>query len=389
MPIWRIVVFLSVILGLSFLIHWRIGARVATLLEFGPAASWALRGVLAVLLLSIPTSFLLSRSNATGMAVKAGLWVGYSWMGIAFLLLVGTLLGDLASLLAWSVEKASGQDLTGARRIGDIAGMATGSLLALLALVGGRAKPVVHEVVVDIPGLPEEFDGYRIAHLSDTHVSHLLDRAWASDVARRVDSAQADLVVHTGDLVDGSVEAMSSSVEPIAGLRGRDGSIFVRGNHESYSGATAWTSYLRGMGWTVLVNEHVEIRRGDAKMVVVGLPDAHEGHLPGTVAPDPVRAFSGIPAGIPILLLAHQPVQALGIQGRGVSLQLSGHTHGGQIWPFGYLVHLQQPMSRGLATIGNVKVFTSLGTGSWGPPLRLFAPSEVPIVKLRRVPKVV
>ena len=234
-----------------------------------------------------------------------------------------------------------------------------------------------------IPNLPPEFDGYRIAHVTDTHVGRILGRSWTADLARRVDSAAPDLVVHTGDLVDGTVEGMGRAVEPISRMRGKDGTFFVTGNHEAYSGIAPWVRFVQGMGWTVLANRHVLLHRGGAALCLDGITDAHEGGLVGGTAPDARAALSGVPAGMPVLLLAHQPRQALQAQGLGVSLQLSGHTHGGQLWPFHYLVRLQQPMVSGLARIGNVQVFTSRGAGFWGPPLRLFAPPEIPILVLR------
>jgi predicted MPP superfamily phosphohydrolase len=191
-------------------------------------------------------------------------------------------------------------------------------------------------------------------------------------------------VVHTGDLVDGTVEGMGPSVEPLSRMHGKDGTFFVTGNHEAYSGIAPWVRFVQDMGWTVLVNRHVILHRDGASLCLAGVTDAHEGGMVGGIAPDPRAALEGVPAGVPIVLLAHQPRQALQAQGLGVSLQLSGHTHGGQLWPFHYLVRLQQPMVSGLARIGDMQVFTSRGAGFWGPPLRLFAPPEIPILVLRR-----
>jgi predicted MPP superfamily phosphohydrolase len=262
--------------------------------------------------------------------------------------------------------------------------LAAAFLAAVFGIREAMQAPEIHSIDVFVPGLPSAFDGYRIAQVTDTHLGRILGRSWAADLARRVDSAAPDLVVHTGDLVDGTVEGMGPAVEELSRMRGVDGTYFVTGNHEAYSGIAPWVRFVQNMGWIVLSNRHVLIHRGGSTLCLAGVTDAHEGDMVGGTAPDPRAALAGVPAGVPVVLLAHQPRQALQAQHMGVSLQLSGHTHGGQLWPFHYLVRFQQPMVSGLETIGDVLVFTSRGAGFWGPPMRLFAPPEVPILVLRR-----
>ena len=380
----RIISFLLVVQGLSFLIHWHVGSRTAEVLALSGIGLKALWVVLAILFLSIPAAFAMARSSRFGTFGDALVWIGYAWMGIVFLLLAGTVAADLLGLLANLVGRIFGQDLSNIVRILHAAGLAVGLLGSIAGLKGALSAPEIHEVEIAIPNLPRPFDGYRIAHVTDTHVGRILGRAWTSALARRVDSAAPDLVVHTGDLVDGTVEGMGPAVEPLSRMHGKDGTFFVTGNHEAYSGIAPWVRFVQDMGWTVLANRHVLLHRGGASLCLAGVTDAHEGGMVGGIAPDPRAALAGVPAGIPVVLLAHQPRQALQAQGLGVSLQLSGHTHGGQLWPFHYLVRLQQPMVSGLARIGDVQVFTSRGAGFWGPPLRLFAPPEIPILVLRR-----
>ena len=384
MPVSRIIVFLLVVQGLSLLIHWHVGARIAEVLSLSGLGLKALWAVLALLFLSIPAAFALARSTRMGMVGDLLVWIGYAWMGIVFLLLAGTLAADLLGLLARMLGLMMGQDLSNFVRVVNAAGLAVGLLGSIVGLKEALRAPEVHQVEVAIPNLPPQFDGYRIAHVTDTHVGRILNRAWAADLARRVDSAAPDLVVHTGDLVDGTVEGMGPAVGMFSRMRGRDGTFFVTGNHEAYSGIAPWVRFVQNMGWTVLANRHVLLQRGDATLCVAGVTDAHEGGVIGGTAPDARAALSGVPAGVPVILLAHQPRQALQAQNLGVSLQLSGHTHGGQLWPFHYLVRLQQPTISGLARVGDVQVFTSRGAGFWGPPLRLFASPEIPILVLRR-----
>jgi hypothetical protein len=304
-------------------------------------------------------------------------------MGAIFLLWTGALLGDALALVAHLAGLVSGHDLSTIARILRAASLAAALVGIVAGIAGARERPEIHEVEIFLDGLPAEFDGYRIAQVTDTHVSRILGAARSAELARRVDSAAPDLVVHTGDLVDGTVADRGSSVAPLDALRGRDGTIFVSGNHESYSGLASWLQFARGWGWTVLRNQHVILHRGTAILCVAGVNDANEGHVGGD-APDVRKALEGVPPGTTVVLLAHQPRQVFQTRGLGVSLQLSGHTHGGQIWPFHYLVRLQQPVVSGLHRLAGTQLFVSRGTGFWGPPLRLFAPSEIPVLVLRR-----
>jgi len=249
------------------------------------------------------------------------------------------------------------------------------------AMFSALSAPELHDVSIRIPNLPAQFEGYRIAHITDTHISQILTASWTRNLVERVNAAKPDLVVHTGDLVDGPVASLEKSVAPFGELVGPK--YFVTGNHEAYSGMPEWTAVMRKLDFRVLDNESVDIVKDGAHMTLAGVTDYNEGRFFPSHESDPAKALAHVPAGVRILL-AHQPRTALNAQGLGVSLQLSGHTHGGQIWPFHYLVRLQQPMNAGLAMVGKVQVFTSRGAGFWGPPLRLLAPNEVPILVLHR-----
>ncbi len=197
------------------------------------------------------------------------------------------------------------------------------------------------------------------------------------------------MLAHTGDLVDGSLTTRSHQVEPLGAARARDARVFITGNHEYFSGAREWTGYMDSLGWTVLRNHHIVVRRdspsgGADELVLAGIDDrtAAGSGLPGHGA-DLDAALAGAPDGAPVVLLAHQPRQVLGAVGR-VDLQLSGHTHGGQLWPFHYLVRLDQPVLHGLSRHGpRTQLYTSRGTGFWGPPFRIFAPPEIAVLTLR------
>jgi len=218
------------------------------------------------------------------------------------------------------------------------------------------------------------------------HVGPTICRPYVERVVAAVNTLDADLVAITGDLVDGSVGELAPHVAPLAALRSREGTFFVTGNHEYYSGATAWVAELRRLGLTVLANQHVAIRRGDATLVLGGVNDYSAGHFDRAGASDPVKALAGSPPGAVRVLLAHQPRSAEAAEAAGFDLQLSGHTHGGQFLPWNLLVRLQQPFTAGLERWRRMWVYTSRGTGYWGPPKRFGAPSEITLLRLVAAP---
>lgn len=371
--------FFLIVLSIFGGAHFLVGARIAALLQLGPNWRAVLWGSLGALMAISIAGAILART-----AVPGPLWaellvrIGFAWMGFVLLFFAASLASAAVSGVGHFLPNSLAN---GIRSIG-IGFFAVALLGGIWGLVSAARDPRIHEIELRLAGLPSAFDGYRIAHITDTHIGPILRRDWTESLARRVDSANADLVVHTGDLVDGSLAHLAHSVEPLRNVSGADGKVFVTGNHESYSGLLEWSAYARELGYTVLENGHFPIVRGKDSLVVAGVTDHHEGrHVPHR-APDPRKAFTGSPEGFRILL-AHQPVQALSAQGLKIGLQLSGHTHGGQIWPFHHLVRLVQPVVSGLGQVGDVPVFVSNGAGYWGPPMRLFAPNEVPILVLR------
>ncbi len=222
-----------------------------------------------------------------------------------------------------------------------------------------------------------------MVQLTDVHVGPTIGHAFIDDIVRRTNALQPDLIAITGDLVDGSVEQLRDAVAPLARLRARHGVYFVTGNHEYFSGAAPWLNELGRLGIRVLRNERVSIGEGEASFDLGGIDDhsaARHGGLEPAAAVS--QALSGRDPKRELVLLAHQPRSLLEAARFGVGLQLSGHTHGGQIWPFKYLVRLQQPFVEGLHRSGDAQIYVSRGTGYWGPPMRLGAPAEITHVTL-------
>jgi hypothetical protein len=238
-------------------------------------------------------------------------------------------------------------------------------------------------VAVPLAGLPEGLDGFRMVQITDIHVSPTIKRPFVEGVVRRVNALEADIVALTGDLVDGSVQRLSGDVEPLAGIRARFGRYFVTGNHEYYSGVARWVEKVESLGFTVLLNEHRLLSFPGGRILVAGVTDYRAGsRVPGHRS-DPHKALSGAPPADVKILLAHQPKSAPAASDAGFDFQISGHTHGGQFFPWNLVVGLVQPFTAGLHRYGKMPIYISRGTGYWGPPLRIGAPSEITLITLR------
>jgi len=237
------------------------------------------------------------------------------------------------------------------------------------------------EISMPVDRLPSAFEGYRIVQLSDVHLSPTIR---GTDLGRWVEDANRlspDLVVITGDLVDGTVHGLAHEVEPLLLLQVPV--VFVTGNHEYYWGPEAWVAHLRSLGIQVLLNEHILLHRGDDTLVLAGITDARAGDFLADWAPDPERALAGAPVGAPRIMLAHQPRSAPSVRAAGADVQISGHTHGGQYFPWNVLIRWVEPYVAGLYDVGGMQLYVSRGTGWWGPPLRFGSQAEITLFVLR------
>jgi predicted MPP superfamily phosphohydrolase len=371
-------------LTLLALLHLYIGWRIAPLLP--GATGWAFAALLLASALLIPAAFLGRRARRRATADRWS-WAGMLALGIFGILLVLTLARDALLLLALPLGALVALPPLAAPSAHAVPLLA--ALATLWGLVNARRTARVKRVDVPIAGLPPALQGFSIAQVSDIHVGPTVKRPYLQAIVDRVNALSPDAVAITGDLVDGRVQDLHQDVAPLADLRARHGSFFVTGNHEYYSGAAEWVAHLRTLGVRVLMNEHVLLAHGPpaaasgARLLLAGVTDPMAHHVEPADRSDPARAIAGAPADVAArVLLAHQPRSAAAAADAGFDLQLSGHTHGGQIWPFNFLVPLQQPYTAGLHRLRQLWVYTSRGTGYWGPPLRLGAPSEITLVRL-------
>ncbi|AGS68043.1 metallophosphoesterase [Streptomyces collinus] len=313
------------------------------------------------------------RAAIIGDTLLGTSWVLFTWsvlLGV-FLRLALTLAGvggsqDRARIVTWAV-------------------LGVAAVLLVWGYAEARRVPRVRRLDVRLPRLGAGLDGLRVALITDTHYGPLDRARWSERVCETVNTLEADLVCHTGDIADGTAERRRAQAVPLGTVRATHARVYVTGNHEYYSEAQGWVDLMDELGWEPLRNRHLLLERGGDTLVVAGVDDVtaessglegHRAHLTG--------ALHGADPDLPVLLLAHQPKFVDRAAAAGIDLQLSGHTHGGQIWPFHHLVRIDQPVLAGLSRHGaRTLLYTSRGTGFWGPPFRVFAPSEITLLVLR------
>jgi len=377
----QIATFIGIALSVLAAVHWYVWVRLVA----DPSPPLGLRRLLTAgfvfMFLAIPATFYVSRARVIGPRRLLAM-PGYVWLGVVFIffmLLAGTdvvrLVGALVQRLVAEVPPSDPTRRVAVARFFAAAVTFVGGGASLAALRSGLGAVIVKEVRVRLDRLPKELHGMTIVQLSDVHVGATIGRAFVERIVAQVNALAPDLVAITGDLVDGSVAELGEHIAPITGLRSRFGTYFVTGNHEFYSGAESWCRHLSSLGVRVLRNERVSIGEGVTSFDLAGVED-HDGKRFGKPS-DVAKAVEGRDPSRELVLLAHQPRSAFDADANGVGLQLSGHTHGGQIWPWSYFVYLQQPVVAGLARVGRTLVYVSCGTGYWGPPMRLHAPAEI------------
>ena len=362
------------------MLHAYIGWRVLPDLPAVPAMQLLGALYLAVSFALVPLG-LLSRAIKRQPLSDRLAWAGLLAKGMFSSLLVLTLVRDVVLLLA-AVLGLHTTVLAGrtAMAVPFLAGLVT-----LIGFINARRVASVVDVEVPIDDLPHALHGFTIVQISDIHVGPTIKHGYLDAIVNAVNALDADLIAVTGDLVDGSVKRLAQHTAPLARLAGRHGAYFVTGNHEYYSNAHDWIAEVRRLGLTVLMNEHVVLSHHGASLLLAGVTDYNAHHFDESHRSDPLAALAGAPSHVAVkVLLAHQPRSAAAAADAGFDLQLSGHTHGGQFFPWNLFVPLQQPYTAGLNRLRELWVYTSRGTGYWGPPKRLWAPSE--ITRLRLVP---
>jgi predicted MPP superfamily phosphohydrolase len=394
--------FFLIILTILGLVYGYVGWRLITPIHLAAPWSVILWGMIVIfaILPFIPVIFRINGVENTAVDVLS--WVGYLSLGFFSQVFAIVLARDLVWLLIWGGQKAvhlvrnligTTSEKTGPidpeRRRLLINGMNLGILGATAGLTGygyyqANRRPRLVEIPIVLENLPASFDGFRIAQFTDLHVGPTIRRGFVQMVVNQVGELSPDLIAFTGDLVDGSVPHLRDDVAPLAELSAPHGYYFVTGNHEYYSGVLPWLDAVARLGLDTLINEHRVIERGEDRLLLAGVTDYSGGQFIREHKSDPRKSLQGAPDCAVKILLAHQPKSIFAASESGFDLQISGHTHGGQYFPYHFMAALAQPYISGLHKHNGTQVYVSRGTGYWGPQIRLAARSEITLFKLTR-----
>jgi predicted MPP superfamily phosphohydrolase len=381
------IVVLGTVLGLMHLYVWKRLIKDTTLGRLRWALTAGFVGLLVILVATLLLPRIFGWRESPWLA-----WPGYVWFGLIVYLFLTLLVFEPIRIALRGWVKRRPPDATEPthqamdRRIFLARTSAVAAGAAAVGLVGvGMATalgpPDLLRVPVRLRRLDPAFNGFRIALVSDIHLGPLAGRGHTERIVAMINETEPDLVAIVGDLVDGTVSELGSAAEPLRDLVSREGAFFVTGNHEYFVDDTAaWLRELERFGVQPLHNANTAIRRGAAAFDLVGVNDVAGAQH--SDPPDFDRALSGVDEARPTILLAHQPVQVEEASARGVDLQLSGHTHGGQMWPFHYIVRAVQPSLAGLSTVEGTQLYVTRGAGFWGPPVRIGAPPDITVLSL-------
>lgn len=371
----------SVIMGSAHRYVWaRLVRDTALAGPWARIATLAIVGLFVLLMASFIGFRLLPRSLGSPL-----MWITYTWLGVLFFMVLALGITDLMRVVTLRVQ-FSGEIVDPERRqaisrlFGGVAA-AFGVGASAVGMVSALSPITVKRVRVAIDRLTQAASGTRIVQITDIHVGPTIGKAFIDDLVARVNALSPDVIAITGDLVDGPVAELSEHVAPLAKLRAKHGVYFVTGNHEYYSGADAWIAHLGTLGVKVLRNERVRIG-GDSGFDLAGIDDHSSSGFGNGHGSDLKKALAGRDPSCACILLAHQPRGIDLADELGVDLQLSGHTHGGQLFPWNFAVRLQQPFVAGLHRLARAQIYVSCGTGYWGPPMRVGAPAEITEIEL-------
>ena len=386
-------IFATVFLGTTCLNYFYLKYRLLKTLNYSESTKKYLNYVLAFILfspiLAIPIRFFDS--------VNFYFWIAYVSLGTSSFLFTFTLLRDIVLVLIKlyhrfkltqkEKSKSSSKILDRKSFISEAFGKGIFFTSALFTGYGvHQARKTAERVKVEVPieNLPKEFDGFKITQATDIHIGLTIKRAYIEGIVETMNETSPDIVAITGDLVDGPVKQLYHHAEPLQELQSRFGNYFVTGNHEYYSGAIEWIKAVKKLGLIPLINEHTVIKKKTANLILAGVTDYTAHRILPEHKTDPRVAITGCPAEGCKILLAHQPRSIFEAAECGYDLQISGHTHGGQFFPWNFIVQLVQPYTKGLHQHKKTWIYVSKGTGYWGPPVRVGVPSEITEIILRK-----
>ena len=395
-------IFFIIVIFIMSLLYGYVGWRIITPANFSSSITITLWIIVVFLLLTLILSFVLRANKYEGILSDIISWVGYISFGFVTILFAFVLVKDViwltgivshkiylfASSLFSSTPKTQ-TVIDNSKREFLINSLNVGILAAAGGLTGWgffnvMSKPKIERITIPIENLPDDLNGLTIAQFSDLHVGPTIQKSFVETVVKQVNELNADIIAFTGDLVDGSVEALRKHVEPLTKLKSKYGKYFITGNHEYYSGALDWVVEAERLEFTTLINENRSIQIGSSKLMLAGVTDWSGGQFYNSHKSDPMKAAEANYTPDLKILLAHQPKSIKDASRAGFQIQLSGHTHGGQYFPYTFMVKLDQPYIKGLHKHDNTWLYINKGTGYWGPPLRIGVPSEITLITIKK-----
>ena len=345
-----------------------------------------LLGILLVLFYCLPLLTIIFYFNKVETQwTRIIAWLGYTGLGAVSLLFFIQLGVDIVSGLSSLIGKSHKFDpyrraFLGLSAKGVVGGL--GVIGTIWGLYNAVKTPIIKKVEISIEGLPESLQGFRMAQITDLHVGSMITGKFVEKVTRKIQELNPDILFFTGDAADGSVQSYGKHLNSLAEIHPKYGKYFVTGNHEYYSDMNGWLQLIEGLGFKILVNESQNIIVNDATIMITGIPDRGGGHFSSFHKTDMEKAVGRMNPSDLKILLAHQPKDVEHALKYGFDLQLSGHTHGGQYFPFSLLVQMAHPFIKGLHKRENTWIYINQGTGYWGPPLRIGTEPEITEITL-------
>ena len=383
--------FFIIAIGMLWIMHGYVAWRFIPALSF--SSSQTILAYTAVFILSLlpilPIALRMS-GNESKLIDKFS-FVGYTSLGFFtlsfFIFVAKDLVLQLIALLGHIINEDNPFDNSKRDFIKKSINISMITLAGSATVYGfysARKGPFIIKHDIYIKNLPEAYENFSIAQISDLHVGPTIKRPYVEDVLEKISHLNPDLIAVTGDLVDGSVKYLKSELQPLKDMIASNGTFFVTGNHEYYSGVDQWLDETDRLGMKNLINSNEIISRSGDQIAIAGITDLRAHQIKPAHRSDPELALRSVPEDITKIVLAHQPNSIHSVHETGADLQLSGHTHGGQFWPFTYQVKMTHPYIAGLHDHQGTQIYVNRGTGYWGPPLRIGVPAEITLIRLKK-----
>jgi len=358
-----------------------IGNRINNWLELSSTCSIATYVILVLVVFFQISSFLFRRFYSDFFGPKGSIifnYLSYLTLGIFTSLFFYILAADIVIIFwSWAISWVN-------YKLAFWIVMAIVIFSTIIGILQAIFGPKIYKINIKIKNLPQSFDGFTIAHISDLHVGSVIGAKYTKKIVDLTNKLNPDMIALTGDMIDGTTEDLYEKIAPIANLKAKNGVYFVPGNHEYYWNAVSWINQFSRFGFQCLINQNTLILKNNEQILIGGITDYEAGWIIKGHTPNLKKAAANISEPITKILLSHQPKSYKEAEEAGFDLQLSGHTHGGQFFPWSLIIALAQPYYKGLGKYKNMSIYTNRGTGFWGPPFRFGVPSEITFIKLKK-----